>query len=273
MKHIYQQSLKKRRRIPETSQFISTLVVVIIGLTSVVSCQKASPSDVPKMAADTLRAAITERNIPPDKDEIATATTEMAPIESPLDYDTTQWTEIRRKEPAILIDMRYATENNFMEQQIYDCGRCFFRPPVARALVAAQRELMKRGLGFKFFDCYRPAPYQQRLWDAMPDPRYVARPSRGSVHGRGAAGDLTVVNLHTGEELDMGTGFDFFGPEAHSAQTELPDTVLTNRRLLQSVMRRHGFATIRTEWWHFDFRGPRFPLSDWVWNCPPADGE
>ncbi|MCP9236372.1 M15 family metallopeptidase [Lewinella sp. JB7] len=200
--------------------------------------------------------------------------TEVPPPAAPVevvtqpDFDTAQWTELIRLDPTFILDVRYATDSNFMEQRIYDCGRCFYRPTVARALAAAQKELRQQGLGLKMFDCYRPGPYQQRLWDVMPDARYVAHPSRGSVHSRGAAADLTLVELETGEELDLGTPYDFFGEEAYTTTTDLPDRVLRNRRTLQDVLRRHGFATIRTEWWHFNFTGPRFPLSDWVWPCP-----
>ena len=188
------------------------------------------------------------------------------------DYDTMEWTEMIRLDSTIRLDLRYATDSNFMEQVIYDCGRCFYRPQVARALAQVHSELKQQGLGLKMFDCYRPGPYQQRLWDVLPDPRYVANPKRGSLHSRGAAADLTVVRLDTGEELDMGTGYDFFGERAYTTTTDLPAEVLANRKLFQEAMRRHGFLTIRTEWWHFNFAGPRLPLSDWVWNCPAEDG-
>ena len=184
------------------------------------------------------------------------------------DYDTSAWTEIIRLDSTIRLDLRYATANNFMDRVIYDCGRCFYRPPVARALTRVQRELRKQGLGLKMFDCYRPGPYQQRLWDVLPDPRYVANPKRGSLHSRGAAADLTVVKLATGAELDMGTPYDFFGEAAYTTTTDLPAPVLANRRLFQRAMRAAGFGTIRTEWWHFNYLGPRLPLSDWVWPCP-----
>lgn len=184
-----------------------------------------------------------------------------------LDYDTTEWTELTRLSPTIELDIRYATTDNFMEQQVYDCARCFYRPEVATALAAVQQELSARGLGLKMYDCYRPRPYQQRLWDVMPDARYVARPTRGSVHSRGAAADLTLINLESGVELNMGTPYDFFGERAYTTTTDLPADVLQNRAILQEVMRRHSFATIRTEWWHFNFRGPRYALADWVWAC------
>lgn len=184
-----------------------------------------------------------------------------------LDYDSTQWLEIKTLAPSIQLDIRYATTNNFMEQKIYDCGRCFYRPKVAKALVEIHKELNPKGLGLKMFDCYRPAPYQQRLWDVLPDARYVARPEKGSVHSRGAAADLTLFDLATGKELDMGTPYDFFGEAAYTTTTDLPAEVLANRQLFQDIMRKHGFGTIRTEWWHFNFLGPRFEISNWVWPC------
>ncbi len=183
------------------------------------------------------------------------------------DYDTSQWTEMVRLDSTIRLDIRYATDNNFMEQVIYDCGRCFYRPQVARALLKVHQDLKPQGLGLKMYDCYRPGPYQQRLWDVLPDPRYVANPKRGSLHSRGAAADLTIVRLDTGAELDMGTTYDFFGEAAYTTTTNLPAAVLANRKLFQGAMRKHGFLTIRTEWWHFNFGGPRLVLSDWVWAC------
>ena len=194
-----------------------------------------------------------------------------APAPPKIDYDTTEWTELNRLIPNVVLDIRYATDSNFMEQVVYDCGRCFYRPKVARALAQVQGELAEAGLGLKMFDCYRPAPYQQRLWDILPDARYVARPSKGSLHSRGAAADLTLVELATGRELEMGTPYDFFGVEAYTTTTDLPAEVLANRKTLQDAMRAHGFGTIRTEWWHFNFLGPRYPLSDWTWPCPEGN--
>ena len=185
----------------------------------------------------------------------------------PPDYDTTEWTELTRLDSTIELELRYASTDNFMERKIYDCGRCFYRPKVARALAAAHKKLKARGLGLKMYDCYRPGPYQQRLWDVLPDARYVANPQRGSLHSRGAAADLTLINMDTGVELDMGTSYDFFGEAAYTTTTELPADVLQHRAILQDVLGRHGFATIRTEWWHFNFTGPRYPLSDWTWDC------
>ncbi|MCB9053012.1 MAG: M15 family metallopeptidase [Lewinellaceae bacterium] len=182
------------------------------------------------------------------------------------DYDTSQWTDLTLLDNSILIDMRYATEDNFVKERMYECGRCFLRPEVARAVVAAHRELQQQGLVLKMLDCYRPHPIQWKLWNKVPDRRYVSDPRKGSMHNRGAAVDLTLAD-RTGQELDMGTPYDFFGPEAHPSYQALPDSVLANRRLLRETMIRYGFKPIRTEWWHYSFGGKNYMLSDMLWKC------
>jgi zinc D-Ala-D-Ala dipeptidase len=167
----------------------------------------------------------------------------------------------------IKIDIRYATKNNFTKAQIYDCPKCLLRPAAATALVKVHEALKKQGYGgLKMFDCYRPRPYQQRLWDKVPNPDYVTPPAKGSMHSRGAAVDLTVVDKN-GKELDMGTEYDFFGEKAHFDHLDLPEKVLTNRRMLRSAMEAAGFEGIRTEWWHFSYRTGKYDLSDYLWPC------
>jgi D-alanyl-D-alanine dipeptidase len=139
-----------------------------------------------------------------------------ASILPPIDYDTSAWTELIRLDSSIVLDLRYATDNNFVGEQLYDCGRCFLRPAVAKALVQVHQALKKEGLALKMFDCYRPRPIQWALWKKVPDPRYVANPRKGSMHNRGTAVDLTLVKLNE-EELPMGTPYDYFGKEAHTA--------------------------------------------------------
>ena len=193
------------------------------------------------------------------------------PAEAPLvlnrlDYDSTAWTDIALLDSSILIDMRYATESNFVEEKMYECSRCFLRPEVALAVVAAHRELQHQGLALKMLDCYRPRPIQWKLWEKVPDRRYVSDPRKGSMHNRGAAVDLTIVDAE-GNELDMGTPYDFFGPQAHPSYTALPDTVLHHRQLLSETMIHYGFRPTNTEWWHFSWNGQNYPLSDMLWEC------
>lgn len=181
--------------------------------------------------------------------------------------DTTQWIEISRVEPGILLDLRYATEHNFVQEKMYDCGRCLLRKEVGLAVIQVHKQLCKQGLGLKMFDCYRPRPVQWRLWKKVPDPRYVADPRKGSMHNRGSAVDLTIVDAK-GKELDMGTGYDFFGPEAYHNYMKLPEKTLANRRLLKTTMENLGFRPTSTEWWHYSYRLKSFPLSDMMWDCP-----
>jgi len=183
-----------------------------------------------------------------------------------LDYQPHLWTEISSLDSTIILDLRYATVNNFVKEQMYDCGRCFLRPKVARRVFRAHQILQKKGYGLKMFDCYRPRPIQQKLWDKVPNANYVTPPSKGSMHNKGAAVDLTIVNID-GDELYMGTEFDYFGEEGHHTYTDLPEAVLANRRLLKNTMEEVGLAAIRTEWWHYSFKGKAYPISDWVWEC------
>lgn len=183
------------------------------------------------------------------------------------DYNTKLWTEVNSLDNSIVIDVRYATANNFVKAKMYDCGRCFLRPEAAKAIAKAHKILQKQGYGgLKMFDCYRPRPYQQRLWDKVPDSNYVTPPWKGSQHTRGLAVDLTVIDKQ-GNELDMGTPFDTFSEKAHSDYTKLSADVLKNRQLLRGVLESVGFKGIRTEWWHFSYSKKKYDLSEWVWNC------
>ena len=170
-------------------------------------------------------------------------------------------------DPGIRLDIRYATANNFTKSKIYDCPRCLLRPEAAEALVKGNKALKAKGYALKMFDCYRPRPYQQRLWDKVPDPDYVTPPTKGSMHSRGAAVDLTIVDMQ-GRELEMGTPYDFFGKEAHTDYKGLSARVQANRDLLRTTLEAVGFKGIRTEWWHFSYQKRSYPLSDYVWPCP-----
>lgn len=176
------------------------------------------------------------------------------------------FSDVPALDPSIKLDIRYATADNFTKSKIYDCPRCLLRPEAAKAIVKAHKALQKKGYGLKMFDCYRPRPYQQRLWDKVPNPDYVTPPAKGSMHSRGAAVDLTVVDKN-GKELDMGTPYDFFGKAAHTDNMNLPAQVLANRKLLREALEAVGFKGIRTEWWHFSYQGKDYPLSDYVWPC------
>lgn len=183
-----------------------------------------------------------------------------------INFDSTEFLEVIRLDSSILLDLRYATANNFMEEKVYECGRCFLRPEVAKAIVKAHQKLQEKGLGLKMYDCLRPRPIQWKLWNKVPNPKYVADPRKGSMHNRGAAVDLTIVD-ENGKELDMGTDFDFFGKEGWTFYDNLPEEVLENRKLLRETLAEFNLKHIKTEWWHYSFKGKWYEISDFVWKC------
>lgn len=198
--------------------------------------------------------------------EVPVTTEDTQLVAGPLpDHDTLKWTELT-SDDGFVIDIKYATTDNFVKEAVYPCGRCFLKPAAAKALMNVRDELKNEGYKLKLFDCYRPRPVQQKLWNKVPNPDYVAPPSEGSMHNRGVAIDLTLTDKF-GKELDMGTPYDFFGPRAHHDYVELPDTVLGLREKLKSIMEIHGFSSIRTEWWHYSLSKGSYPLEDWQWSC------
>lgn len=177
------------------------------------------------------------------------------------------WIELTDQTPGFVTDIRYATENNFVKSVMYDCGKCFLRQEAAEALHLVAAELSKKDLGIKLFDCYRPAPVQQKLWDKVPNASYVTPPWKGSQHNRGVAVDLTIVDVE-GNQLDMGTAFDYFGEEAHHTYTGHSSEIHQNRILLKTLMEQYGFASIRTEWWHYSIKKLQsLDVSEWEWEC------
>ncbi len=183
------------------------------------------------------------------------------------DYNTDEWDEITTAKSGIQLDLRYSTEDNFTDQIIYSCPRCFVRPELGKKLRRIQKDIKNRyGYGLILYDCYRPRPAQEKLWQIVPNPTYVTNPKKGSMHNRGLAIDVGLIGKN-GELLDMGTDFDFFGKEAHHTFQGHKETVLKHRRFLKKLMEMHGFQSIRTEWWHYSLKNVKAHISDWQWSC------
>lgn len=187
-------------------------------------------------------------------------------IDSLLKQNDTVWVDMEVIAPDMVFDIRYATKNNFVGEVMYDCPKCFLRVASAKALLQVHNELKTKSYRLKMYDCYRPWSVQNKLWKKVPDARYVAPPSKGSMHNKGAAVDLTIVDKN-GQELDMGTEFDFFGKEAYPSYTQHNSTINSNRRLLRSTMEKYGFGISTTEWWHFSYRKKSFKVSNFQWEC------
>lgn len=187
--------------------------------------------------------------------------------------------EIGEYSENIRIELRYFGENNFVGSVVdgYRAEKLFMSREAARALARVQEEVEAFGLSLKVFDAYRPqravdhfVRWAADLNDTKMKPVFypdVAKDilfsegyiSARSGHSRGSSVDLTLVDAETGEELDMGTPWDFFDPASWPSYQNLPAQVRANRNLLASVMTKHGFRAIRTEWWHFNLANEPFP--------------
>ncbi|MBC7440330.1 MAG: M15 family metallopeptidase, partial [Flavobacterium sp.] len=150
-----------------------------------------------------------------------------------------------------VFEMKYATADNFLKAKVYDCAECYLRYKTVKALIKANKKFIKLGYKIKLFDCYRPLDIQKKMWEIVSNSDYVANPAKGSIHNRGGAVDLTLVDL-TGKELEMGTEFDFFGKEASHNYMNLPEAILTNRKFLKETMLQHNFKSFDSEWWHYN---------------------
>jgi len=166
--------------------------------------------------------------------------------------------------PSIDIDLRYATADNLTHQPIYQHALALLHPHALQALLRAATLAAAQNLRLRVFDAYRPVAAQWLLWKVLPDPDFVADPRHGPMHSRGVAVDLTLAN-HTGEPLDMGTGFDDMTVQSSHGRTDVSLLAQRNRALLLGLMAASGFVHNATEWWHYN-------LPDWH-SYPPLSDE
>jgi len=187
---------------------------------------------------------------------------------------TNKLVKVKEIIPDIEIELKYSTTDNFTKQILYPTNTCYLAFGTLENLKLVQDSLRNiyshngskysEGLGLKIWDGYRPRSVQYRMWEIIPDSRYVADPNKGSSHNRGGAVDLTIIDFSTKRELDMPTIFDFFGVEAHHEYMNHPDHVIVNRELLKNLMTNLGsFSIYAEEWWHYKYPpSDNFPLLD-----------
>nr|WP_067286567.1 M15 family metallopeptidase [Marinobacterium profundum] len=185
--------------------------------------------------------------------------------------------------PDLVLDLKYCSSDNFMGTPVdgYEAPRAWLTEPAALALVGVQRALARFDLGLKIFDAYRPqravdhfirwcdspceAALKARYYPSLEKAELFSEGylSKSSSHSRGSTVDLTIVSLNSADdrtaELDMGTIFDFFGPESWLDYDRLPLQARANRLLLQQLMTRAGFIPFHHEWWHFTLRDEPYP--------------
>ena len=171
--------------------------------------------------------------------------------------------ELKKLDKSFVIDLRYATDNNFTHHKIYSEPKCILQESTARKLIEVNNELREMGYRLKIFDAYRPYSAQKILYDAASDKTYVANPNKeGSIHNRGAAVDVTLVD-ESGNELDMPSDYDEFTERAHINYNDCTKKQKENREFLAQVMVRHGFERLSSEWWHFnDKDAMKHPILD-----------
>jgi len=181
--------------------------------------------------------------------------------------------------PTIQAELRYCYNNNFMGVPVngYEENILIATTPTAEALKKVQEELALQKLGLKIYDAYRPqtavnhfVKWARVVNDTLMKQQYYPKINKRhlfkkgyisskSGHSRGSTVDLTIINLETGEELDMGSPYDFFGMSSHITYENISEQQKKNRQLLQKVMNKHGFRSYSKEWWHFTLRGEPFP--------------
>lgn len=194
--------------------------------------------------------------------------------------------ELRELIPTIHLELRYFGENNFVGSVVdgYHDEKVFMTKEAASALSNVQEEVAAFGLSLKVFDAYRPqravdhfVRWAEDLDDTKMKQVFYPSVAKGvlfdegyisarSGHSRGSSIDLTLVDAQTGQELDMGTPWDFFDPSSWPSYQQVSAQARANRSLLAAVMTKHGFAAIRTEWWHFNLENEPFP--DSYFNFP-----
>jgi D-alanyl-D-alanine dipeptidase len=183
------------------------------------------------------------------------------------ELNDTTFVNIKEHSTDFVYDMKYATVDNFLKAKVYDCAECYLRLKTVKALMKANTKFIKKGYKIKLYDCYRPLDIQKKMWTIVSDPLYVANPSKGSIHNRGGAVDISLVD-HNGVELDMGTPFDFFGIEASHNNKNFSKTILKNRKLLKRIMLRYKFKSFDSEWWHYNLKNAKLdPVSNFKWKC------
>ncbi len=197
----------------------------------------------------------------------------------PTDEVPPDFVELSSFAPDIVLDVRYAGSDNFLGRPVagYLAEKVYLARPAAAALVRVQQALRPFGLGLKVFDAYRPqravddfVRWAEDLDDRRMQSRYYPRVDKANLfaegyiaarsgHSRGATVDLTLVDLTSGEELDMGTPWDFFDPLSWPSSMAVGRQQRANRMLLQALMLAQGFVPLTEEWWHFGYRPEPYP--------------
>lgn len=158
-------------------------------------------------------------------------------------------------DPSLTLDVRYATSRNLLGFPVYPKSAAYLQRPAAEALALADRKLHAEGFGIVVFDAYRPWYVTKMFWDGTPQAAhvFVADPSAGSRHNRGQAVDISLVDLGTGQEVEMTGAYDEFSPRSYPLYDGGTSQQRWRRDVLRAALEAEGFSVYPFEWWHFDY--------------------
>lgn len=209
---------------------------------------------------------------------VATALIETVPVETEAaltEPEDSCFVAVKDYIPDILVELKYATSDNFTGQSVYGFQGVYLRYGTVKKLMAVQQELRELGLRLKIWDGFRPVSAQRTLWDICPDPNYVSHPETGNrSHCRGNTVDITLTDA-SGYALEMPTGFDDFSERADRDYSDCSEEAAYNAELLEEIMEAYGFTGYGKEWWHFS-DNTDYPveecfdpgvISQWYANC------
>jgi D-alanyl-D-alanine dipeptidase len=217
------------------------VIIVVISVFSAVSCSGRTASE---KTGSSISSSL------PSSQASSAATDSAASVASPEVIDG--FVRVTDIDSSFVIDLKYATADNFTHQKVYPTDVCVLRLETAEKLAKANAEFEKSGYRIKIWDAFRPVSVQKIFWSIEPDDRFVANPATGgSVHNRGCAVDVTLVD-QSGQELVMPSGFDDFTKKAYRSNPDMSAQAKADLDLLTRVMTENGFLTITTEWWHFE---------------------
>lgn len=192
------------------------------------------------------------------------ATPERPPVEQG-NFRAPELVELINLEPGLRLDIRYATDNNFLGRPVYTEARAFLQKPAAEALARVHRKLGIQGYGLTVYDGYRPWSVTRIFWDSVSglQRQFVADPAEGSRHNRGCAVDLTLYDLATGQSVAMPTDYDEMTERAYSDYQGGSAESRALREILRTAMASEGFSVHPREWWHFDYQDwPSYRILD-----------
>ncbi len=196
-------------------------------------------------------------------DEVRKEAAGAKPPEGKGEFGKPELVELISLDDTIKLDIRYATDNNFLGAPLYTSAKAYLQKPAAEALARVNKKLAEQGYGLMVFDGYRPWSVTKMFWEATPEKQriFVADPSKGSRHNRGCAVDLTLYDRKTGKPLEMPGGYDEFSGRSYSQYPGGTSLQRWDRELLRRAMEGEGFTVYDAEWWHFDYKDwPKYPI-------------